>query len=86
MADIPEIPGMWINPKSNFKGKSHPSSYGEGQNSHNSRFLELADVLFRPQKAVSTNGAPITGGSQVLPITEKRKHRARKIASKENNY
>jgi len=78
MANIPEIPGMWINSKSNFKGKSHPSSYGEGQNSHNSRFLELADVLFSPQKAVSTSDAPRPGASQVFPITGKRKLRAKK--------
>jgi hypothetical protein len=42
---------MWINPKSNMNGGSHSSSYGEGQNTHNSRYLELADVvlsLYKP--------------------------------------
>lgn len=41
----PENPGMWINPKSNLNGGKHPSDYGEGQSTHNSRFLELADVV-----------------------------------------
>ncbi|MGZ7082916.1 MAG: hypothetical protein ACXVIO_06950 [Candidatus Angelobacter sp.] len=40
-----ENPGMWINPKSNLNGGRHSSTYGEGQNTHNSRFLELADVV-----------------------------------------
>jgi hypothetical protein len=41
----PENAGMWINPKSNFTGGTHSSEYGEGQSTHNSRFLELADVV-----------------------------------------
>lgn len=40
---------MWINPKSNMHNSSHRASYGEGQNSHNSRFLELADVALSPK-------------------------------------
>jgi hypothetical protein len=36
---------MWINPKSNFSCGDHLSEYGEGQSTHNSRFLELADVV-----------------------------------------
>jgi hypothetical protein len=50
MAVKPEDPGMWINPKSNMRGTSHRARYGEGQNSHNSRFLELADVALAPKK------------------------------------
>lgn len=49
MAVKPEDPGMWINPKSNLRGISHRARYGEGQNSHNSRFLELADVVLSPK-------------------------------------
>jgi len=36
--------GVWINPKSNMHGGNRRTAYGEGQNSHNSRFLELADI------------------------------------------
>jgi hypothetical protein len=50
MAVKPEDPGMWINPKSNMHGNSHRARYGEGQNSHNSRYLELADVALAPKK------------------------------------
>lgn len=45
---------MWINPKSNMNSGRHSSWYGEGQSTHNSRFLELADVLLSlndPKKA-----------------------------------
>jgi hypothetical protein len=52
MAVKPEDPGMWINPKSNLRGSSHRARYGEGQNSHNSRFLELADVALAPHKII----------------------------------
>jgi len=45
-----ENPGMWINPKSNFTGGDHSSEYGEGQSTHNSRFLELADVVLSKDK------------------------------------
>jgi len=50
MALKPENPGMWINPKSNLSGGAHSSRYGEGQNTHNSRFLELADVVLSLNK------------------------------------
>jgi hypothetical protein len=46
-----ENPGMWINPKSNLLGGNRRASYGEGQNSHNSRFLELADIALSPDNA-----------------------------------
>ena len=46
----PENPGMWINPKSNLNGGGHTSEYGEGQSTHNSRFLELADVVLSKDK------------------------------------
>jgi len=46
----PENPGMWINPKSNLNGGGHSSEYGEGQSTHNSRFLELADVVLSKDK------------------------------------
>ena len=41
---------MWINPKSNLSGGAHSSRYGEGQNTHNSRYLELADVVLSLNK------------------------------------
>lgn len=47
----PEYPGMWINPKSNLTGGGHSSDYGEGQSTHNSRFLELADVVLSKDKS-----------------------------------
>jgi hypothetical protein len=50
MAIKPENPGMWINPKSNLSGGGHASEYGEGQSTHNSRFLELADVVLSKDK------------------------------------
>jgi hypothetical protein len=50
MESKPENPGMWINPKSNFNGGDHSSEYGEGQSTHNSRFLELADVVLSKDK------------------------------------
>jgi hypothetical protein len=50
MATKPENPGMWINPKSNLTGGGHSSEYGEGQNTHNTRFLELADVVLSKDK------------------------------------
>jgi hypothetical protein len=50
MAPKTENPGMWINPKSNLNGATHSSRYGEGQNTHNSRFLELADVVLSLNK------------------------------------
>ena len=45
----PENPGMWINPISNLGGSHYRAPYGEGQNSHNSRFLELADIALSPK-------------------------------------
>ena len=50
MESRPENPGMWINPKSNFTGGDHSSEYGEGQSTHNSRFLELANVVLSKDK------------------------------------
>jgi hypothetical protein len=45
-----ESPGMWINPKSNLVGGVHSSKYGESKSTHNSRFLELADVVLSKDK------------------------------------
>jgi hypothetical protein len=50
MESKPENPGMWINPKSNFTGRNHSAEYGEGQSTHNSHFLELADVVLSKDK------------------------------------
>jgi hypothetical protein len=41
---------MWINPKSNFTGRNHSAEYGEGQSTHNSHVLELADVVLSKDK------------------------------------
>ena len=51
MAPKSENPGMWINPKSNLTGGGHSSEYGEGKNTHNTRFLELADVVLSKDKS-----------------------------------
>ena len=59
MAVKPEDPGMWINPKSNLRGSSQRAAYGEGQNSHNSRFLELADVALAPKKVTQQETATV---------------------------
>jgi hypothetical protein len=61
MAAKSENPGMWINPKSNMHGGNHRTAYGEGQSTHNSRFLELADVV------LSLN-QPATKGAGNLPL------------------
>ncbi|HSK46286.1 MAG TPA: hypothetical protein VLA83_20620 [Candidatus Binatia bacterium] len=54
--------GMWINPKSNFTDDAPSSEYGEGQSTHNSRFLELADVVLSKDKPAKTNiGAAAAG-------------------------
>jgi hypothetical protein len=45
MAPKSEDSGMWINPKFSLHGGKHRTSYGEGQNTHNTRFLELAEVV-----------------------------------------
>jgi hypothetical protein len=58
MAPKPEKPGMWINPKSNLNVGAHSSRYGEGQNTHNSRFLELADVVLSPNKPANKKADP----------------------------
>jgi hypothetical protein len=60
---------MWINPKSNLRGSSHRARYGEGQNSHNSRFLELADVALAPQlseqqKALAAAAAEVVAAAK----------------------
>ncbi len=60
----PENPGMWINPKSNFTGGGHSSEYGEGQNTHNSRFLELADVVLSKDKPAKAKAAAAGQGSK----------------------
>ena len=57
MATKPENPGMWINPKSNLTGGGHSSDYGEGYSTHNSRFLELADVVLSKDKPANTKAA-----------------------------
>jgi hypothetical protein len=65
MATKPENPGMWINPKSNLTGGGHSSEYGEGQNTHNTRFLELADVVLSKDKpAQKAKAAATDQGSQ----------------------
>ena len=61
MAIKPKNPGMWINPKSNLTGGGHASEYGEGQSSHNSRFLELADVVLSKDKPANKAKAAATG-------------------------
>jgi hypothetical protein len=53
-----ENPEMWINPKSNMGRDAHSSSYGEGQNTHNSRFLELADVVLSLNKPANKKANP----------------------------
>jgi len=57
-----EKPGMWINPKSNLTGGNHSSSYGEGQNTHNSRYLELADVVLSLYKPANKKAKAATAG------------------------
>jgi hypothetical protein len=69
MAVKSQDPGMWINPKSNLRGSSYRARYGEGQNSHNSRFLELADVALAPknlnqQKALDSAAAAVVATSK----------------------
>ncbi len=60
----PENPGMWINPKSNLTGGGHSSEYGEGQSTHNSRFLELADVVLSKDKPGKKAKAAVAGDSK----------------------
>jgi hypothetical protein len=57
-----ENPGMWINPKSNFTGGDHSSEYGEGQSTHNSRFLELADVVLSKDKPAKPKAKAVAAG------------------------
>jgi hypothetical protein len=57
-----ENPGMWINRKSNLLGGNRRASYGEGQNSHNSRFLELADIALTPKNPEKQKAMAIIGG------------------------
>jgi hypothetical protein len=61
MAIKRENPGMWINPKSNLSGGEHSLEYGEGQSTHNSRFLELADVVLSKDKPANKAKAAIAG-------------------------
>jgi hypothetical protein len=64
MAPKPGNPEMWINPKSNLNGRLHSSRYGEGQNTHNSRFLELADVVLSLDKSSTKKAkAAVVGGN-----------------------
>ncbi|HEY3770273.1 MAG TPA: hypothetical protein VGN44_16495 [Candidatus Angelobacter sp.] len=58
-----EDPGMWINPKSNMHNSSHRAAYGEGQNSHNSRYLELADVALSPKNPEQKKAIAATTGT-----------------------
>jgi len=60
----PENPGMWINPKSNLTGGGHSSDYGEGHSTHNSRFLELADVVLSKDKPRIKAKAAAAGDSK----------------------
>lgn len=62
MAINPENPGMWINPKSNLTGAGHSSEYGEGQSTHNSRFLELADVVLSKDRPANHKGKVAAAG------------------------
>jgi hypothetical protein len=62
MESKPENPGMWINPKSNFSGGDHLSEYGEGQSTHNSRFLELADVVLSKDKPAKPKAKAVAAG------------------------
>ncbi|HEY5030064.1 MAG TPA: hypothetical protein VIK39_16780 [Candidatus Angelobacter sp.] len=67
MSTKSENPAMWINPKSNLNGGNHSSSYGEGQNTHNSRYLELADVvlsLYKPANKRANAAAAADQGSE----------------------
>jgi hypothetical protein len=52
MGPEPENPDMWINPKYNLGGGTYSNAFGEGQSTHNSRFLELADVAMAVKKPV----------------------------------
>jgi hypothetical protein len=56
-----ENPRMWINPKSNFTGGAHSDEYGEGQSTHNSRFLELADVVLSKDKPAPSKAEAAAG-------------------------
>jgi hypothetical protein len=62
MSPKSENPGMWINPKSNLNGGNHSSSYGEGQNTHNSRFLELANVVLSLNKPADKKAKAVAAG------------------------
>jgi hypothetical protein len=57
-----ESPGMWINPKSNLAGGAHSSKYGEGKSTHNSRFLELADVVLSKDKPAKPKAKAAAAG------------------------
>ena len=65
---------MWINPESNLRGSSHRARYGEGQNSHNSRFLELADVALAPQLSEQQR---VLAASVAKTVTAEKKRWAR---------
>lgn len=55
---------MWINPKSNLTGGEHSSEYGEGHSTHNSRFLELADVVLSKDKPDNKKANPAARDSK----------------------
>jgi hypothetical protein len=61
-----ENPGMWINPKSDLHGGNRRTSYGEGQNSHNSRFLELADIALSPKNPEQQKATIAVDGEATL--------------------
>jgi hypothetical protein len=63
MAPKSENYPMWINPKSNLKGGSRSSEYGEGQSTHNSRFLELADVVLSRDKSAPKKAKAAAAGT-----------------------
>ena len=54
---------MWINPKSNLGGGTYSNAFGEGQNSHNSRFLELADVAMAVKKPAKKKALAVASGA-----------------------
>ena len=61
-----ENPGVWINLKSNMHGGTRRTSYGESQNSHNSRFLELADIALSPENSEHQEATEAIDGETLL--------------------
>ena len=63
MAPKAENPDMWINPKSNLGGGTYSNAFGEGQSTHNSRFLELADVAMAVKKPAKKEALVAAAGA-----------------------